>query len=160
MLTGAIAASYYGRPRTTLDMDVVLAIVQSGISKLFKTLKHAGLRVQGRGLIDAWKSEYPIATVQDGRSPHTLDIIFSDRKLERRPGRILGIPTYYQSAESLILAKLRMLKVTLPPEKAAANREDIKAILKTTGISLRNLRRKAGEQGTLRILNNLLSERP
>lgn len=156
-MTGAIASSYYGRPRTTLDMDVVIAIAQADISKLVKTLEHASLRVQERKLIDAWKSQYPIATLEDRKSPHTLDIIFTDRKLERRPGRILGMRTYYQTAESLILAKLRMLKVTLQSEKAAVDREDIKAILKTSRISLRSLRSKAREQSTLRILDNLLS---
>jgi hypothetical protein len=65
--------------------------------------------------------------------------------------------TYYQTAESLILAKLRMLKVTLQSEKAAVDREDIKAILKTSPISLRGLRSKAREQSTLKILDNLLS---
>lgn len=157
MLTGAIASSYYGRPRTTLDMDVVIAIAQADISKLVKTLEHASFRVQERKLIDAWKSQYSIATLEDRKSPHTLDIIFTDRKLERRPGRILGMRTYYQTAESLILAKLRMLKVTLQSEKAAVDREDIKAILKTSPISLRSLRRKAREQSTLKILDNLLS---
>jgi hypothetical protein len=157
MLTGAIASSYYGRPRTTLDMDVVIAIAQADISKLVKTLEHASLRVQERKLIDAWKSQKnPIATLEDRKSPHTLDIIFTDRKLERRPGRILGMRTYYQTAESLILAKLRMLKVTLQSEKAAVDREDIKAILKTSPISLRSLRSKAREQSTLKILDNLL----
>jgi hypothetical protein len=103
-------------------MDVVVAVAQAEVPQLAKALEGAGLRVQERKLLDAWDSEYAIVMVEDGRSPHMLDVIFSMRKLERRSGRILGIPTYYQRPESLILAKLRMLRVTLQPEKAAADR--------------------------------------
>lgn len=118
MLTGALASSYYGRPRTTLDIDVVVAVRQKDLATLVRVLTRADLKVQEKRLLAAWKSEYRIATMEDKKSPHTLDIIFSDEKLERNAGRILGVPTYYQSAESLILAKLRMLKVTLRAERA------------------------------------------
>ena len=67
------------------------------------------------------------------------------------------MPTYYQSAESLILAKLRMLKVTLRAERAATDREDIKAILETIQISMKTLRRRARAESTAKILDDLIS---
>jgi hypothetical protein len=93
--------------------------------------------------------------VSDSKSPHTLDVIFIDEGLRRKAGFILGSRTYYQTAGSLILAKLRMIKATLEPERAATDRQDIKAILETTHISLKPLRREARAQGTLELLNEL-----
>jgi hypothetical protein len=50
-----------------------------------------------------------------------------------------------------------MLKVTIQAERAAIDREDIKAILKTTRINLGSLRKKTGAQSTLRILDELIA---
>lgn len=85
-----------------------------------------------------------------------MDIIFTDHKLERKAGRILGLPTYYQSVESIILAKLRMLKATLRAERAATDREDLKAILETMQIDLKTLRRRARAESTVKILGDLI----
>lgn len=158
MLTGALASSYYGRPRTTLDMDVVVVVRREDFSTLTSPLKKANLRVQEKKLLAAWDSEHRIATIEDKKSPHTLDIIFADQKLERTLGRILGLPTYYQTPESLILAKLRMLKVTRQPERAAIDRDDIKAIIEITTINLRTLRRRARKESTVKILDSVISE--
>jgi len=87
-----------------------------------------------------------------------LDVILTDERLERRGGSILGLRTYYQSPRSLILAKLRMIKATRQPEKAATDREDIKAILKSIRLRLDILRKEAKSQGTQKILEDLMRE--
>jgi len=156
MLTGALAASYYGRPRTTLDMDVIVTARQKDIPKLASTLKKAHLEAHEKRLATAAQSGYRIATIKDKKSPHTLDIIFANQNLERNNGYILGLPTYYQTPDSLLLAKLRMLKVTLQAERAATDRADIEAILETTKIDLKTLRSKARAESTIKILENLL----
>lgn len=157
MFTGAMASSYYGRPRTTLDIDIVLTVEEKDLARLAKALTEADLRVQTKKLHRIWASDYRIATFADKKSPHTLDIIFTNQPLERRAGRILGLPTYYQTPESLILSKLRMLKVTIQAERAAIDREDIKAILKATRIKLSSLRKRAASEHTSRILDELTS---
>jgi hypothetical protein len=156
MFTGALAASYYGRPRTTLDVDIVLAIQEKDVAALARTLTKANLSVQKNKLETAWKSNYRIATVEDKKSPHTLDIIFTNRKLKRNRGHILGLPTYYEAPDSLILAKLRMIKVTLETARAATDREDIKAILESTHIDLKALKERARVESTSGILSELL----
>ena len=157
MFTGAMASSYYGRPRTTLDIDIVLTVEEKDLARLAKALTRADLRVQTQRLRSAWSSDYRIFTCEDTNSPHTLDIIFTDRPLERKVGRILGLPTYYQTPESLILAKLRMLKVTIQSERAATDREDIKAILKATRVNLPSLRKRTSSEHTSAILDELTS---
>ena len=156
MFTGALASSYDGRPRTTLDIDIVIAAQQKDLVALAKSLMKANLRVQESKLKAAWHSDYKIATLEDKKSPHTVDIIFTKRKLERNAGRISGLATYYETAESLILAKLRMLKVTIQPERAATDRQDIKVIIETTRIDLRSLRKRAKVESTAKILDDLI----
>lgn len=156
MFTGAIASSYYGRPRTTLDIDIVIAAQQKDLVTLAKSLMKANLRVQESKLKAAWHSDSKIATLEDKKSPHTVDIIFTKRKLERNAGRISGLATYYETAESLILAKLRMIKVTIQPERAATDRQDIKVIIETTRIDLRSLRKRARVESTTKILDDLI----
>jgi hypothetical protein len=158
MLTGALASSYYGRPRTTVDLDVVVDTNENELTGLAKVFTSAGLRVQVQKLESTWRSQYRIITIEDTKSPHHLDVIFTDQKLERKTARILGLPTYCQTAESLILAKLRMIKATVQVERAATDRNDIRAILENTHINLRGLRRKAKKESTAKILEALLQE--
>jgi len=156
MLTGALASSYYGRPRTTLDIDVVVAVKLTDLVTLARTLAGVDLKVEAKRLKAAWRSKYRIATVEDRKSPHTVDIIFADKKLERKAGSILGLRTFYQTPDSLILAKLRMIKATLQPERAWTDREDIKVILKTSRLRMGTLRKKAKTQTTYEILQDLI----
>jgi hypothetical protein len=156
MLTGALASSYYGRPRTTVDLDVVVDTNENELTGLAKAFASAGLKVQLQKLEETWRSEYRIITIEDTKSPHHLDLIFTVQKLERKAARILGLPTYCQTAESLILAKLRMIKATVQAERAATDRNDIRAILENTSVNLRRLRRKTKKESTAKILEALL----
>jgi hypothetical protein len=158
-LTGGVAASYYGRPRTTLDVDVLVVTKESELTRLAKSLTDEGIKAGTRELSRAWKSKYRIATLVDSKSPYRLDMIFTDQRLERIAGLILGARTYYQTPESLILSKLRMIKATLQPEKAATDREDVKAILEAAHVNLVSIRRRARSQGTLELLDELTRDR-
>jgi len=51
-----------------------------------------------------------------------------------------------------------MIKATLRPEKAMTDREDIKAILKSTRLRLDILRKRAKSQGTHEILEDSMRE--
>ena len=137
---------------------MVVAATRKDLTMLVETLKTAGLATEEQMLETAWQSQYRIATVEDKSSPHTLDIIFIDGPLERKTGSVLGLPSFYQTPESLILAKLRMIKATLNPERAATDREDIKAILENTRVDLEDLRKRAQAEGTSEILEDLIHE--
>lgn len=157
--TGALAVSYYGRARTTVDVDVVVAAVGSDWrEKLVSALQMAGLAVEEKKLDNALKSGYNIATFKDGKSPLTIDVILSRKRLAKRRGKILGLPTYYQKPEDLVLAKLRMIKATTPRERAIKDMEDIKAILKFTKINLAKVRQQAEKEGAIQILEEIMAE--
>lgn len=105
--TGALAASYYGVPRTTMDVDVVVKVSQEEArSKLVSALKRAGLQVDEERIDAALKSGYRIVTFRDTETPYNVDIIISGRKLEKRAGTVADLPTFYQRPEELILRAL------------------------------------------------------
>jgi hypothetical protein len=161
MFTGALAASYYGTPRTTMDVDVIVraSFVGKTRREFMSALKEAGMQVDERKIDRAFKSGFKIATFGDNRSPFTLDTIFSGKKLNKRSGTILGLPTFYQTPEELILAKLRMIKATIPRERAFKDEEDVRAILKFTEVDVNLLKRKARKNNTLRIFEDLFTEK-
>lgn len=161
MFTGALAVSYYGRARTTVDVDVVVAVVDKGWRiKLVSALERAGLVVDEERVDAALRSGYRIVTFEDSKSPLTVDVILSDVKLVRRAGSILGLATFYQTPEDLILAKLRMIKATVPRKRALKDEDDVKAILKFTRVDMDLLERRARENNTLSILEGLIADKP
>lgn len=161
MFTGALAVSYYGRARTTVDVDVVVAVVDKGWRiKLVSALERAGLVVDEERVDAALRSGYRIVTFEDSKSPLTVDVILSDVKLVRRAGSILGLATFYQTPEDLILAKLRMIRTTVPRERALKDEGDVKAILKFTRVDMDLLERRARENNTLSILEGIIADKP
>jgi hypothetical protein len=66
-----------------------------------------------------------------------------EEKLKKRAGSVLGLETFYQMPEDLVLAKLRMIKATVPRERALKDEEDVKAILKFTKINVAAVRKQA-----------------
>jgi predicted nucleotidyltransferase len=158
-LTGALAASYYGTPRTTTDIDVMVRVSDTKHKvKLVAALRDAGLIVHERKIDVALKSGFRIVTLSDTESPFTTDIILSDAELKKKAGSILGLPTFYQTPEDLILAKLRMIKATILKKRIRKDEEDVKSILEFAEVDLETVRREAQKDSTRTILEALLSE--
>jgi hypothetical protein len=97
MFTGALAASYYGVPRTTVDADIIVKFTPQDTKSLVMQLKMASLKINESKIESAFKSGFRIITLEDEKSPFTLDIILSDTTLEKRKGKILDMPTHYQT---------------------------------------------------------------
>jgi hypothetical protein len=157
VFTGALAASFYGAPRTTVDVDVVVAV--AGVKqrvRLVEALKRAELVVDEREVDRALESDYKIATFRDSKTVYSVDVIFSDGKLEKRAGTVAGLSCFYQTPEELILAKLRMIKATKPRERALKDEEDVKAILRFTEVDMDGVRQKSRKDSTFSILEEIL----
>jgi len=160
MFTGAIAASFYGTPRTTMDVDVVLHISLRESPTLIHALSEAGVSPDDRKIRAALASDYRIVTLLDTQTPYTVDVILATEPLEKRGAVINGQPTYIQAPEALILAKLRMIKATMPPERAQKDRDDVTAILRHTHVDKERVLEEASRQGTLPILEELTPQNP
>jgi hypothetical protein len=156
MFTGALAVSHYGKPRTTMDIDIVVKVTkQTTQTRLVTALKKSGLKVNVKKIDGALKSGYGIITLEDSKTPFTVDIIFSDKKLQKKAGEILNLPTFYRTPEDLILAKLRMIKATLPKERALKDEDDVKAILKFTKVDMDTVKRRAKKEKTFSIFESI-----
>lgn len=158
--TGALAASFYGLPRTTTDVDVIVQVtVQSERSRLVSAFKQIGLIVDQREVDRALSSGYNIATFKDTRTAYSVDTILSTKRLEKRAGTVAGAKTFFQSPEDLILSKLRMIKSTVPRKRAVKDEEDVKAILRFTEVDVEKVRQEARRQNTLPILKAITTKK-
>jgi len=152
VFTGALAASYYGVARTTVDVDIMVYV--SGASqraKLISALRQAGLKVDARTVDKALQSGYRIATFKDSKSAYDVDVIFSRERLKKRVGTVAGLSAFLQVPEDLILAKLRMIKATVPRARALKDEEDVRATLKFTKVDIEAVKKKARRDSTLSI---------
>src|SRR6266702_5422109 len=152
-----MAASYYGVPRTTSDVDFIVQVSFEDLDKFLDKLAQGGLLVDKTVIKLQLASGYNIVSLLHARFPFQADLIFqTEGRLERRPGTALGLRAYYQPPELLILSKLRMIKATRPAERSFKDREDIRQILANIKISRRKLLRLAQEQSTEAILKETL----
>lgn len=113
MLTGSLASSFHGRPRSTHDADLVIAPTAEQLDALLRSLTAAGFYVDGGHARDAWRRRRQFnAIAMDSGSKIDLiflkDRPFSREELARRcvselaPGLRLAIA----SAEDTLLSKL------------------------------------------------------
>ncbi len=160
--TGALAISFYGVPRTTSDIDVIVTVTdESDVKvKLTVALREIGVVFDERKIDLALKSGFKIATFKDKASPYCIDVILTGEVLDKRAGKILGLNTFFQSPEGLIAAKLRMIKATFPPERSAKDKRDIKAITRFTHVDLEAVEKQAKKDGTLQIYKAITSKCP
>ncbi len=136
-----------------MDIDIVARVLgEDSLVKLMSALRMAELKADRRGIDSALRSNLRIVTFRDSKTPFTVDIILSRTKLDKRAGSILGLPTFYQTPEDLILAKLRMIKATIPRERALKDKDDVRAILKFSKVRMNVLRSRAKRDNTLSIL--------
>jgi len=154
--TGAIAASFYGTPRTTMDVDILIRISPGEASALVNALTEAGVSPDEKRITAALASDYRIVTLRDTQTPYTVDLILATEPLEKRAATIEGQPTYIQAPEALILAKLRMIKATLPPERAQKDRDDVAAILRNMPVDVDRVKSRAAKERTLEIFEELI----
>ena len=156
MFTGAIASSYYGVPRTTMDVDIIVTISEIDQTVLVSALKEIGLVVSVQDFKNAKDSGYNIVSVPDQHTPFNVDFILLEEPNEKIPCTLFGEPTYLQTAENLVRAKLRMIKATLDPEKSAKDKQDVRAIIRYSGLDMNRVRDYAMKDGTSDILNSLI----
>jgi hypothetical protein len=99
--TGALAISFYGVPRTTNDIDVIVAVTdETDIKrKIAAALQRAALEFDERKIDAAFTSGYRIVTFKDSASAFYVDIILSSEKLQKRTGRVNGLTTFFQAPE-------------------------------------------------------------
>jgi len=117
MVTGSLASSYHGEPRSTRDADIVIDPSPASIQRLVGGLATAGFYVDADVARDAVTARSQFNAI--GPDAEKIDFIirrdrpFSIEEFRRRqPADLLGTPGFIASAEDVILAKLEWAKAT------------------------------------------------
>lgn len=117
MVTGSVASSFHGRPRSTHDADVVVDPSREQLDALVQILGEAGFYVDSDRAREALRRRLQFNVIET-RNAFKIDLIvkkerpFSREELERRQTAELsaGVPVALASPEDTILSKLEWAK--------------------------------------------------
>jgi hypothetical protein len=140
MLTGSFASASYGSPRSTQDIDFVIAATGPQLRALVQALPSDQYYVELDAAMEAHRRQ-SLFNVIDLATGWKIDFIirksraFSQEEfVRRRLVDLEGIPLFVATAEDVIIAKLEWSKLAQSQRQI----EDVAAILRVRGESLDN----------------------
>jgi hypothetical protein len=117
MLTGSIASSWYGEPRATQDLDVVIDPLPAALDQLVQGLQGDGWYVDPDVAMAAGRDRTQFNAI--GPEAFKVDFIvrhdrpFSVAEFDRRrPAELLGTTTFLPTVEDMVVAKLEWAQAT------------------------------------------------
>lgn len=117
MLTGSIASSWYGEPRATQDLDVIVDPSSAALDRLVDGLQADGWYVDRDAAVAALLDRTQFNAI--GPDAFKVDLIvrrdrpFSAAEFDRRqPADVLGTPTFLPTVEDMVIAKLEWAQAT------------------------------------------------
>jgi hypothetical protein len=138
MLTGSLAAAFYGAPRATQDLDLVIETEPESLRRLVEALRTAGLYVDMGAALEALRTGGQFNAI-DPSTGWKADLIvrkarsFSESEFGRRQQRqLLGIEVSLTTLEDLIIAKLEWSELG----DSELQRRDIRELLEIAGDSI------------------------
>jgi len=155
VVVGAIASIVWGRPRTTMDVDVVIDATNVEIQSFARTLERNGFIYGTKDILIAIE-ENSIATILHEDFPYKIDIQgvyepLDERALSNRIFlKVFGQGAYIEKPEDLIIAKLRY--------DSSTDFDDARAILirQNTKLNYKYLKQIARQENLLDDLKLLL----
>lgn len=123
MVTGSVVSSLQGEPRSTHDIDIVIAIQQSNVGKLVEVFPQPNFYLDKESIVDAInkKSMFNLVVVSEGYKVDfwvLTDDPFDQSRFSRKyTEEFLGLKVQVSSPEDTILAKLRWAKLCGGSEK-------------------------------------------
>ncbi len=162
-VTGGMAVSMWGKPRSTADIDVVIKLIEPQLQNLIVSLRklsragYADEEIAKKTIAEGGEFNFidPVSGVKVDfwilKKDRTTGLEF-ERKIAKKVG---GQEVYFISPEDLILSKLRWFKSSQSERQI----EDIRSILKIQRkLDLKYLKKMAKAQGILDLLANLLKK--
>jgi len=138
MFCGSIASTYYGMPRTTQDVDLVVDLRQDDIPRLLAAFPEDDYYVSEDAVREAVQRRSQFNII-DFRTGWKADLIvrrarpFSVEELVRRQRvEILGVEVWLATAEDTVLAKLEWAALS----DSERQERDVTAILRIRGSDL------------------------
>jgi hypothetical protein len=117
MITGSIAAAYYGQNRATYDLDIVISASSDKLRNLVALLPKEQYYAVLQDALDAHR-HHSMFNVLDTTTGWKVDFIlkkpapFHEEAFRRRMAVVFeGVPTFVISAEDLIISKLEWARM-------------------------------------------------
>jgi hypothetical protein len=111
MVTGSLASTFYGEPRSTRDLDIVIDPDAAGLGRLVDGLQADGYYVDPDVAFEALRGRTQFNAI--GPEAMKLDLIVRrDRPFSieefgrRRPADLLGVAAFIPTLEDIVIAKL------------------------------------------------------
>lgn len=151
MVTGSLASSYHGEPRSTRDADVVIDPTRAALDDLVEGLTRAGFYVDGAVAVEALSARSQFNAIAPDATKVDF-IIRRDRPFSieefsrRRLADLLGTPGYVAAPEDVVLSKLEWARETSSDRQL----EDAAGILALTPVDVGYIERWATELGVER----------
>ena len=138
MLTGSFASAFYGSPRASQDIDVVIAPKLGSLKKFLNLLPEDKYYVDHDAALDAYGRE-SLFNVVDFDTGWKIDLIirksrpFSIAEFDRKTrAEFAGSDVYVATAEDVLIAKLEWAKLSASERQL----EDAAGILRMQGPEL------------------------
>lgn len=138
MVTGSFASAVHGAPRTTQDVDLVIAPSRDSLLELLEQFPTTDYYVSREMALEAFKAE-GLFNVIDLNTGWKIDFILRKSRpfsleefARRRPVELLGSTLDIASAEDVVIAKLEWAKLGASERQI----EDVAGILRTQGTDL------------------------
>ncbi|MCK4385438.1 MAG: hypothetical protein KAW52_04160 [candidate division Zixibacteria bacterium] len=118
MLTGSVASSFYGEPRSTHDIDFVVVIVPADAKRLVESFDKTRYYLSEEAICEAIEHGNPFNLIDSHTGlkadfwPIKSDSYHQTCFSRRKKHRIFGNDTYIASPEDLILTKLEWYKLS------------------------------------------------
>ncbi len=165
MVTGSVASSFHGRPRSTHDADIVIDPAQEQLDALVRNLGEAGFYVDGARARDALRRRSQFNAIET-RSAFKIDLIvrkdrpFSREELGRRQAAELspGMSVALASPEDTIVSKLEWAKKAGHSEKQIEDAAGVLAV--NPGVDRAYIDRWARELGVLDLWREIAGKEP
>lgn len=132
MLTGSMASNYWGVPRTTHDLDFVLAMQPADAARLLAAFRE-GFFLQPESVRQAFQPPHQFNALDENSSMKVDFWLLGEQQFEqtafarRQPVALFGIPAWIATAEDVILHKLYWHRLT-PSERQLADAAGVYAV--------------------------------
>ncbi len=157
VLIGGIAATHYGRPRSTLDCDIIISLDEEEIASFCKCLDKNGFNMKETDIRAAFNEKSHFTVFYKDHYGYRADFSFRRGSLAEhsfiraKKKEIFGVRTLVTSPEDLIIAKLVY--------GSYQDLDDALAIiLRQKDLDLEYLEKRATEEGVLANFKKLIKE--
>jgi len=162
MVVGGFAAIFYGEPRLTLDVDIVVDMKEEHMEPFVATFPVPDYYVSAEGIRDSPRRQYPFNVIQPATGakidmmPLTTDplTLGAFQRRQRIPYDQAGHTAIFISAEDLVLSKLSAFQET----GSERHLRDARGVLIIRGetLDVEAMRRRAQAAGILELLERTI----